>query len=289
MTNTAASESSSYAVFQSVISQTLQDKEQLPSLPALTLKIRQAVSNPNVDHQLLSDLIIKDPSLTAIILKCASSPLYKTQQLPNTLRDTIALLGLETVNNLIMAHSLNSMFIMKSPYLKKMFKRAWRRLLLKTGICRFLSQELRYRPVEHPMLASLLSEIGTLLLISALNDAHEPPDETVYLKLCRDYSKKLGGVILKKWNMDERFYDVITYSGNWSYSSETRLTLVDLVNLSLYHSIGFQRKGHTLPPITTLSAYKKLPIPANKLDKSGRLCLVSLNQEKIQAIITALS
>jgi len=77
--------SSHYDVYRRVIYRVLNDTESLPSLPSTTLKIRQAMGEQQTTAESLAKLITKDPALSALLLKSASSPIYKRPVAPNTL------------------------------------------------------------------------------------------------------------------------------------------------------------------------------------------------------------
>ena len=60
---------SDYAIYRQVVTQLMSGEEQLPSLPAITLEIRRALSDPEVTLAQLNRLISRDPALSAILMK----------------------------------------------------------------------------------------------------------------------------------------------------------------------------------------------------------------------------
>ncbi len=94
------------ALYRDSVLQMLNGQHSLPSLPSLTLEIRQAIINPDISHSALSQLITKDPSLSAVILKYASSPLQGLATPPTTLTAAISQLGINCVDNLLMGVTL---------------------------------------------------------------------------------------------------------------------------------------------------------------------------------------
>ena len=121
---------SDYAVYRQVVSQLLHDQEQLPSLPMLTLEIRRALAAPEVSMSHLLALIGKDPALSALLMKYASSPLQRTRVAPKTLQDVLRVLGLQQVDRVVMVHSIKSLFTLQSAAHKQLFVAAWQRLTL---------------------------------------------------------------------------------------------------------------------------------------------------------------
>ena len=88
---------SDYAIYRQVVTQLMSGEEQLPSLPTITLDIRRALSDPEVTLVQLSRLISRDPALSAILMKYASSALLRTQQPPKSLLDVLRVLGMAQV------------------------------------------------------------------------------------------------------------------------------------------------------------------------------------------------
>ncbi|BFM18540.1 hypothetical protein R50073_47230 [Maricurvus nonylphenolicus] len=278
----------SYSVYRATIDQIMLGQEKLPSLPDITLKIRQEAANPNTTIDRLAEMIAADPSLTVMLMRYACSPLYRTQQTPKSLDTAIGLLGIPSVDRLIMLHSVKSLFIMQSPKLKKLFNIAWQRQTLKAATSRFLAQKLGFNPPDEALIACLLSEIGTLAILSALTDAKEVPSQQVYFRLCREYSKSLGVIILKKWSLDNRYAEIVRHCGDWTQATGQQLSVTDIINLALYHTIALLKKDHNLPDIESLPAYQKLPPPFNQVGKNGLLHLVNANLKDIVGVARSL-
>ncbi|WP_339629155.1 HDOD domain-containing protein [uncultured Pseudomonas sp.] len=279
---------SDYAVYRQLVSQLMCDEEQLPSLPTLTLEIRRALAMPEVSMARLSKLVGKDPALSALLMKYASSALLRTRVAPKTLQEVLQVLGMRQVDRVVMVHSVKSLFTLHSAGHKQLFMEAWQRLTLKASICAFLARTVGHVPADHAVLASLLSEVGSLAVLSAFKDASLIPTPARYHELCRAYSKSLGVILLKKWRVDEEYVHIIREVGNWTLPGARQIELLDLVNLSLYHAIRDTNAAAELPPLSSLSAYAKLAAPHNELAADGCLRLVGEHWDDIYALAAAL-
>ncbi|MGK0500710.1 MAG: HD-like signal output (HDOD) protein [Oceanicoccus sp.] len=277
-----------YLGSRTIISRVLQNQDHLPSLPAITLKIRQAINNSNTTHESLAMLIGSDPALNALLIKSASSPMYRTASAPKTLEAVISIIGFSGVNNIVMAHSINSLFVNKNPAIKRLYSISRKRQVVKGAISGLLAHKLGYRPADEALMISLLSEVGTLALLSAFKETSDVPDMQTYIKLCREYSKSLGGILLNRWNIDPRLIDIVKHCGHWERESDGKLELLDVINLSLYHAVKHLSPDADLPPLTQLAAYSKLKIPHNEIDQSGQLTLITENQTAIAGMIQML-
>lgn len=281
-------EQSHYSIYRQLVTQLMQDQEQLPSLPNITLEIRRALSDDSTSNSTLVRLISRDPALSALLMKHASSPLYRQAQPPKSLNDVITLLGLREVGRVTMLHSVKSLFTLHSAAHKNLFLEAWERLVNKASCSAILARLLGRISAEHALLASLLSEVGALTILSGFKTADEIPSRELYISLCREFGKSLGVIVLKKWAIDEEYIEVIREAGNWQYSTSPQLQLIDLVNLALYHNRLAQDPGADLPPLQALSAWQKLLPPLNEIDENGTLALLKQHQYEIEVLAQTL-
>jgi HD-like signal output (HDOD) protein len=266
----------------------MQGEEQLPSLPTITLDIRRALGDPNISLNALVRLISRDPALSALLMKHASSALYRHTLPPKTLHEVISMLGMGEVDRITMVHSIKSLFTLHSPGHKRLFVDAWERLVIKASTSAMLARLLGHVTAEHALLASLLSEVGTLAVLSAFRSESVTPSSELYYKLCREYSKSLGIIVLKKWSVDNEYIEIIRDTGNWQRSPGHSLQLLDLVNLALYHAIKERTPDADLPPLQELAAYQKLMPPQDFIGENGELSLVISHRADILAIAQTL-
>ncbi|WP_185233330.1 HDOD domain-containing protein [Teredinibacter franksiae] len=274
----------SYSVYKSLVQKVMLDPEQLPSLPAVTLNIRTALNDERVTSERLAVICSKDPAFSALLMATVSSPLYAQSSPPTTLAAVISLLGLPRVSSLAMAHSVKSLFILRSANVTKMYQQIWQRLMIKSGVSSFLSLKIKKGVPEQVMLAALLSEVGTLGILSALKEGREFPDSKTFYQLCREYSKGFGAILLSKWEIEREFIDVLKFCGRWKNTSAGELNTLDLVNLGLYATVKLINPRNNLPPITEIPSYKKLTPPFNALNEQGSLCIVSDHLDEIESI-----
>jgi HD-like signal output (HDOD) protein len=180
--------------------------------------------------------------------------------------------------------TVKSLFAIHSPQHKRLFVDAWNRVAFKASVSTFVAKETRAVPADHALLGSLLSEIGTLAVLSAFKKGQLVPDKETFVSLCREYSKSLGVIMLKKWNVDEEYIRVIRGAGEWFVTDDKPFNLTDVINLGLYYSLKLRRAAKDLPPIITLSAYEKLAEPSNLLTPTGELEMVVNHTAEIRSL-----
>lgn len=272
-----------FRIYQDAIEKIQNNEDQLPSLPTITLEIRNATSNPNVSVNQLTNLISQDPSLTVIIMKHASSALYRSAEKPKNLNEAINRLGMSAVENIVLSHSIKSLFVLRDHHLKSLYKQAWRRQTLKACMSLYLAKTIHYPRPEDALVASLLSEVGTLSLLVALQGLNVPAEAT-YRILCKHYSKHLGAILLAKWGVSPIFIDVLRKTGQWSAPTSASIGLADVVNLALFHTIHRLNPRNDLPSIQELAAFKKLSPQHTHLNSSKCLHIVDDHMDEIEQL-----
>ncbi|WP_323814981.1 HDOD domain-containing protein [Cellvibrio sp. NN19] len=289
MDSSVTSAQSDYAVYRRVIGDLLNGQEQLPSLPSITFEIRKAMGQQDLSMMDLSKLLAKDPALSAVLIKYASSPLVGSQTPPQNLLDVIRLLGMNQVERITMVHSVKSLFSVHSVKHKRLFMEAWRRLALKASVSTFIAKHLHFKNVlpDNVLMAALLSEVGTLAVLSAFKNSDQTPDVPAYVTLCREYAKSLGVITLKQWQVDEQYVKVMQQIGNWKGENPGAPNLVDLINLGLYHSLKLSNSKTDLPPIQELTAFQKLEAPDNSV-VAGGLTFVMTSVQEIKMVAKSL-
>ena len=275
------------ALFQEVLDKVLNDDLKLPSMPDIAIDVRVAISDDNTTCESLTAIIAKDPALTAYLVKAASSPVYRRPVPPKTLSDVVGLLGFAATSSLVMIHSTRNMVELKTPVAKELFAHTWERLVVKTSVASFLAQKLKYRPVEQVQMAMLLTEIGSLSVLSAMMETSETPDSEVYFQMCRQYSKRLGTAALTKWEIDNTIIDLLNDCGQWDLSWSDDLNLLDIANLALYYTVQLTTEEPFLPELESLIAFQKIPEDMRSCSKPNWLDLITDNDEEIQNIISA--
>ena len=179
---------------------------------------------------------------------------------------------------------LKSLAVLHNPTYKLLYMDAWRYLVLKASTSAVLARELGGVVPEQALLASLLSDVGNLVLLSAFMDTREPVSLEHYRRLCHEFGRSLGLLLLKRWGVEPEYIAVLEPAGEWQRDSGARLQVIDVVNLALYHARLQREPNSGLPTLTELSAWRKLAEPDNRLDEQGRLALIAEHREQVQSL-----
>jgi hypothetical protein len=306
-----------YAIYREVIVKLMTGESPLPALPSITSDIRDGLASASISALSLSKLIAKDAALSQQLMRYATSVTIHSLMPPQTLLDVVRVLGMDQVGRIAMVHTIKNLFMPQSPIYKRFFLESWDRLILKASTSAFLAKALGKVIPDYALLGCLMTEIGSLAVLSALtstkysakeSEANEnadvvvetivepsdvpipedPPTKEIYVKLCREYAKPLGEKILTEWRVEEEYIALLRKIGDWRVDKDTEFGLIDVVNLGLYHSLKARMVGRSLPSLSELSAYNKLKEPKNFITDTNELEIVVTGRDDIKAIAESL-
>jgi HD-like signal output (HDOD) protein len=136
----------------------------LPAMPAVARKLVDSFEGQRLDLGQIVDLAETDPLLPGRILKQANSPHYGLGGNITTLRQAAALLGPETLRNLVMSAALAGAF----PPIKAFDAlRFWRHCVATGGYSRWLGRKLGFDS-DSAYLAGFLLRSGQILMAAEL-------------------------------------------------------------------------------------------------------------------------
>jgi two-component system cell cycle response regulator len=144
--------------------------EGLPSLPAIAVQVLELVRHSNCDIPQLARLISKDPALASKILRTINSSMYVRPNKVSKLTQALTLLGLQTVRVLVLGFSL----VRNLKFKNKGFKPLdyWRRSIYSATAALTLAQRIGIEQQEEAFVASLLMDIGMLVLDDLLGESY---------------------------------------------------------------------------------------------------------------------
>jgi len=184
----------------------------ISSFPEIVMELNKAVSDPNSNFLVFSDIIKKDPSLTLKILKLANSPLYKKSNNVVNLEDAIGLIGLKATKNLILSVVLKAS-VFKTGYSKKVAKNLWRNAILTAIIAENFAKLQKLNESFLYTLALLHNIGGTIALNLADNFQKENniqlTENDLVIRIVKKFQPAITQTVLKKWNFKDIYIDAI--------------------------------------------------------------------------------
>lgn len=194
----------------------LESYTNLPSLPAIALKIIEASKDPDVTLHQVSLIISSDPAISAKLLKIANSSLYSQRRTLNNLREALSLLGFNASLTIALSFSLLQSLGSANDINHESY---WKRSILSASIARLLGTQLGVAKLEDLFLASLLQDVG-ILVLQGLQESPYPADQYLTHDDRVELEKKMfnvdhsviGAWLLQLWNLPEYLVKSVMYS-----------------------------------------------------------------------------
>ncbi len=262
----------------------------LPSPPVVALRVIELAQDPEVDIGMVADVISTDPALAAKVLRVSNSPIYALRRKAETLHQAITLLGLNGTLMLALSFSLASTMNDDADQGFD-YTHFWKRSLAAATCARRLGAAIKLRTREELFLASLLQDIGMLVI-----DKMDPKfyqglgvDQHDHAAVAACESERLGvdhaaigGWMLRKWGFPEYLFDAVVYSHAAESPVEARdlQKLVHCVSLSglLVDAMQNPTEHNNLPLIAGL-ANDRLDID----EEMFREMMEALNEDLVEA------
>ncbi len=198
----------------------LYNLKNLPVMPGLAIELMSYTIDEETSIKELANLISKDPSLTAQILKVSNSAFYALKRKVGSLEQAIILLGLREIKNLIFTLSIIKLFPKKTKF--SFDKIAFLKHSVVTGrTAEILTKVFKLNFQTSPFIAGLLHDIGKIFLdqyfhyefnlaVERAKQDNKNLFEVEAEELGTDHAY-IGGYIAKSWNFPEELIDAINF------------------------------------------------------------------------------
>lgn len=219
---------------------------ELSSLPTTTMQMMKLLDDETVEASRVLDVIEKDPSLTANLLKLANSAFYGLRRQVGSAREALILLGNQTIVTLAFATSMGD--VLRGPLAAYRLNRneLWHHALgTALGATHLASLSGNQETRERAFTAGLVHDIGKLLLNRPLKTKLDqlPPDCGFSCLLEAESNilgynhAEAGARLAEAWNFPPYLVTVIeNHHGDPGESSEAELIrAVSAANLITCH------------------------------------------------------
>lgn len=190
----------------------------LPTMPAVALKIIALSKKSNITLHEVSEIISADPAISIKLLKVANSSLYSRHRTLNNIREALMLLGFNAALTIALSFSLLQSLDGTN---KKNNESYWKRSILSASIAQLLGKRLHVSRLEDLFLASLLQDIG-ILVIQCIKNSPYPANEGSNLKHIERIKLEkeklgvehsvIGAWLLNSWQLPEYLVNSVMYS-----------------------------------------------------------------------------
>ena len=255
----------------------------LLSLPQALAQILKEVDNPDFGSEQLTRIILKDPPLTAKILKLANSSMYRRYSRVSNVHQAVQTLGAVTVKCLALSSSVFHPEQIKAnsgidP------QRYFENVLTVAAACEKIAEAVGYHSVEEAFIAGLLHDMGTLFFL------HNYPRE--YRRVIEGHFKGVSGIV----DAERKLFG--TDHCEVGYLLSTRWRLPEYISTAIrdHHGTEPEDSHNPIPRIVRLATLMvDQSVTGHSMDLETRLTelgvsadSLGLPKEKVDVISTSL-
>jgi HD-like signal output (HDOD) protein len=247
---------------------------QLVSLPDVFYRIMEVLNSPRSSMDQIADVVSKDISLSAKLLRLVNSSFYGFHSQIDTIPRAITLIG--TNELMILAQGLSLLHVFQSiPDHLISMKGFWKHSIACGIISRLLASNLIEYSEEKFFVAGLLHNIGRLVMAKKhpkcfYNALLESRSEEKQLRLCESKAFEydhtvVGGLLCKEWNLPLTLENSI-YAHHNPYKQKYSIdaVIVHVAN-SITHALLYGCSGNIFVPGIQSEAWKTLNLPTGSL------------------------
>ncbi|MCP4693012.1 MAG: HDOD domain-containing protein [Desulfobacterales bacterium] len=192
---------------------------ELPTLPAIAVKVNRLVDEGGVSAKNLSQIIEKDQALAAKLLKLVNSVFFGIRAEISNVSHAIAFLGNDMVRDAVISVSIINLF--SSVNLLKGFDITdfWSHSISVAITSKHLAEKTGVMRPEKCFMGGLLHDIGKVVLCAYFSDlfekvwnSHQENDlefyETENMEISTNHAK-IGGIVAERWKLPPHMIDAI--------------------------------------------------------------------------------
>jgi HD-like signal output (HDOD) protein len=274
---------STSGLYAPVFRDILAGQTNLPSLPDVAVRIRQALQEEGCDTARVTRVVQGAPPVAAYLVRLANSPLYRGRVPVEDVKSAVSRFGLEGTRNLVTTYTLKNLFVTDQPLLGRMLRALWGASARLAALSAVLARHLPGFDPDRAMLAGLLQDIGALPLITRLARRRDLlADAPAARRAVADMTPRVGVLLLRQWGMDEQMQAVAASREDWHRDGGPLADLADLVLIARLHAYAGTPLMRGCPRMDQIPAFRKLPVGA--LTPESSLAVLAAAQEEVAAV-----
>ncbi|MGB5984690.1 MAG: GGDEF domain-containing protein [Desulfobacterales bacterium] len=236
------------------IQQLIDQDIEIPSPPAIAIRILKAVRNQEGGLSELAKIIASDPALMSKILRVANSPFYGTASRVDSLQRAISILGQEAVKNITLSFVIagNIKGFEEGVF---DFDHFWKRSVT-AAVAAELATEMLKLPCEDIFISALLQDIGiTIMYMCRPDDYNRVLDEKrAGSGLLTELERRIfgfdhqavGALTLEKWGLPGELHRPIAHHHDPDRAQDQDRLRSVILRISDYLSAIYHGSGSNL-------------------------------------------
>lgn len=147
--------------------------KEISTPPTILQAILDLINSPDVSAKQLAETILKDPALTARVLKAANSSFYGYYKKITTVNQAVMVMGINAVKYFILSITVLNQLITQRDKSRINQKHIWTNILESATAAQEIAMGIRYPQPEEAYVAGLLHDLGIIILEKEFPDEYQ--------------------------------------------------------------------------------------------------------------------
>jgi HD-like signal output (HDOD) protein len=255
------------AIREEVTTAISKDALQLPTLPEIALKIREAAEQDEVDVAKLAAVIGADPGLSAQLIRVANSPAFRGRSDVETVQMAITRLGLGYSCNLATGLAMKQCFQATSDVIERRMRRVWNHATQVAAISTVLARNFTRVKPDLAALAGLVHNIGVLPVLTWAEENDQLLHDGITLdRVSEALQGELGTTILAGWDFPSEIVAVPSGFNDFARERSTA-DITDVVMIANLQCYAGTEHPYAALDWTSIGAFARLGLdPSAQMD-----------------------
>jgi HD-like signal output (HDOD) protein len=203
----------------------------LPCFPDVVMRIRKALSEPDVSTTEIVKIVGTEPRLAARLLQAANSAAFNPAGKHLTdLRAAITRLGHRPVQSAAMSFAVKQLRL--APALRSISKPLnvlWEQSISVAAICQVIARRTRVSP-EEAFLTGLLHGIGRLyIMVRSVGKSDKLYQDATFIDMIASWHPAIGKAVLENWGFDDHMCEALADQDDHDRSGKIEPDLTDII------------------------------------------------------------
>lgn len=284
MTN---SQSAAFAFVKTLGQELSRQEFDIPPFPDIALKIRDAMSKPNVSIDTIARIIVADPVLTTRLVRMANSALLRRGTIEITdVKTALGRIGLDLVRNTVVSMALDTTFkVAAGSVLHDRIEAVRKHSSHVAALAYILARrQPDFGNVEDAMLAGLLHDIGKFYILNRVQDFPELFEDPQQLdELLASWHTGVGKAIVESWGFPPAIAEAVDEHEALERNHYTSTDLADVVLVANLVDNLKDLPEDELPDFASIPACKRIRMSHEDMRK-----ILAESAEEISSMESAL-
>ncbi|HMB32099.1 MAG TPA: HDOD domain-containing protein, partial [Desulfohalobiaceae bacterium] len=252
------------------------DRLRLGTLPDIYYRVIEAIHDPNRSIADISDIVGKDPALSAKVLQLVNSSFYSLLQEVDTLTRSLALIGTNQLMTIVTGVSVVSIFKNISSRLLNM-RLFWEHSVACGIVARLLAN---YLPgvvnSERYFVAGLLHDLGRLIMVQTIPEEYsvifdQSDKQNQNLSQLEEHKfgfdhAQVGAFLAEKWNLPLSLEKMIRYHHQPAEQSQNLDPMIVYMANLIVTGLDIGSSGEFYVPVLQTGIWEQLQLSQSILE-----------------------